>query len=389
MKQQRISLLIIFFIFMAFFSGVGFLIGENYQAHTSPASLNLSKVQEVYTKLSQDYLFKEKIDPQKLEYGAIKGMVAALDDPYTYFMDPEENKNFIETINGSFEGIGAEIGLNGKNQITIVAPLQGTPAKKAGLLPGDIIIAIDDKPSIGMTLDSATAHLKGKKGSAVNLTIQREGLPQTIKISIMRDVIVIPILDWKLLPSNQIAYIQLYNFNEGSGKAFSDIAQKILTSDAKKIILDLRGNPGGILQEAVKIGGWFIDKGGIVASERSSSGEKRDYLSEGNAKLKDFPLAILIDKGSASAAEILAGALKVSNKATLVGEKSFGKGTVQILDDFTDTSSLRVTISQWLLPNGQSINHEGLEPDIKVNRPGINDKNDLQLQKAIDVLVKK
>ncbi len=374
---------------MAFFAGVGFLIGENYQTHTPRASLNLSKVQEVYAKLSQDYLFKEKIDPHKLEYGAIKGMVAALDDPYTYFMDPKENKNFIETINGSFEGIGAEIGLNNKNQITIVAPLQGTPAKKAGLLSGDIIIAIDDRPAGAMTLDEATAHLKGKKGSAVNLLVQREGLPQAIKISIIRDVIIIPILDWKLISNHQIAYIQLYNFNEDAGKAFSDIAQKILTSDAKKIILDLRGNPGGILQEAVKIGGWFIDKGDIVAEERSSSGEKRDYTSEGNAKLKDFPLVVLIDKGSASAAEILAGALKVSNNATLVGEKSFGKGTVQILEDFGDSSSLRVTISQWLLPNGQSINHEGLDPDIKISRPGINDKNDPQLQKAIDVLVKK
>ena len=386
MRQQRISLLVIFIIFMGFFSGLGFLIGENYPARVPKNLLDLSRLQQVYAKLSQEYLFKEKIDKSKLEYGAIKGLVEAVNDPYTYFMNPEQNKNFLETINGSFEGIGAEIGLNTKNQITIVAPLEGTPAKKAGLLPGDIIIAIDEKPTTAMTLDGAIAHLKGKKGTSVTLSVQREGLTQALKILIVRDIITIPIIDWKLIDGKRIAYIQLYNFNEDSGKAFANVAEKILTSDAKKIILDLRGNPGGILQEAIKIGGWFIEKDKVIVSERSSAGKKKDYVSEGNAKLKGFPLVILIDKGSASASEILAGALKVTNKAILIGEKSFGKGTVQVVEDFSDSSALRVTISQWLLPSGESINHEGLTPDIKAPNPTFNDKTDLQLEKAIEAL---
>lgn len=386
MRDQRFSLLAIFILFILFFSGIGFLVGQEYKPFPSGIPLKLERLQEVYSKLSNQYLFKEKIDVGKLEYGAIKGFVGALEDPHTYFMDPQETKSFLETINGSFEGIGAEVGVNPKGQIIVVAPLQGTPAKKAGLEPADIILQIDDKVTLGMTLDEAITNIRGKKGSTVTLLIQREILPQPIKISIIRDIIMIPTLDWKLLENGKIAYVQLYNFNEEAGKTFDAIAQKILTSGASKLILDLRGNPGGILQEAIHIGGWFIERGNLIASERYSSRQRKNYVSEGTAKLKDFPLAILIDRGSASASEILAGALKIDNKAILIGEKSFGKGTVQVLDDFSDNSSLRVTVSQWLLPSGQSIDQEGLTPDILQSRQGPNETNDLQLDKAIEIL---
>lgn len=386
MKHERLSLLIIFLIFIVFFTGIGFLAGKEYRPFIEGVPLHLERLQEVYSKLNENYLFKEKIERNKLEYGAIKGFVSALGDPYTYFMDPQETKSFLETINGSFEGIGAEVGLNPKGQVIIVAPLEGTPAKKAGLEPSDIVLQIDDKITSGMTLDEAITHIRGNRGTTVTLLIQREILPQPIKISIVRDVITIPTLAWKLLEDGKIAYVQLYNFNEKAGKAFDEVAQNILTSGATELILDLRGNPGGLLQEAIHIGGWFIEKNNIIVSERFGSGNVKHYVSEGNAKLKDFPLAVLIDRGSASASEILAGALRVTNKATLIGEKSFGKGTVQVLDDFSDESALRLTVSQWLLPSGTSINQEGLTPDITQTRSGPNEKSDAQLEKAIEVL---
>lgn len=390
MKNQRISLLLIFFLFIGFFSGMGFLLGQEYHGQSSQAPFDLKLLNNVYRAVEDNFLFADKVKTKQLEYGAIKGFVGALGDPYTYFMDPEETKNFFEVLNGSFEGIGAEVGVNEQREIVIVAPLEGTPAKKAGLLPGDVIMQIEDKTTLGMTLDAAIANIRGPKGTTLTLLIKRALLPAPLEISLVREVIKIPTLAWKTIESNQIAYIQLFNFNEGLSKQFAEVAQEILNSGVKKIVLDLRGNPGGLLQEAIDVGGWFIEKDGVVALERFSSGEVREYKSKRSALLKGFPLVVLIDSGSASASEILAGALKVSNNALLVGEKSFGKGTVQLLDqEFPDHSSLRVTTSQWLLPSGASINKEGLMPDIQVTREKVNDPTDLSLQKAIEVLLEK
>lgn len=385
-ESKRISLIVIFLIFASFFFGGGFLMGRDYRSFSPEGSLKFDKVEEVYQRLLEDFIFKENIDPEKLEYGAAKGLIDAVEDPYTYFLTPEESKDFEEMINGSFEGIGAEIGLDDQRQIIIIAPLEGTPAKKAGLQPQDYVLQINEKVTAGLTLDQAVALIRGPKGSAVTLMIRREGLPEPLKISIIREVIEIPILSWKLLENGNIAYIQLFNFNEKAGSAFGQAAQKILTSGASKVILDLRGNPGGILQEAVEIGGWFTDKDTVIASEKFADGRLRHYKSEGPGRLKNFPLVVLVDKGSASASEILAGALNLHNKARLVGEKTFGKGTVQVLEKFSDGSSLRVTVSQWLLPNGRSIDKEGLLPEILIAKGGANEKEDEQLEKAMELL---
>jgi len=383
---SRSSLIIIFILFATFFFGGGFFIGKDYQTIAPGIPLKLDKVSEVYQTLQKDFIFKEEIEAEKLEYGAVKGFVDAVGDPYTYFLTPKEYKDFEEIINGSFEGIGAEIGLNEQKQIVIIAPLEGTPAKKAGLKPQDLLLQIEDRVLAGLTLDEAVALIRGPKRTSVTLTIKREGLPEPIKISIIRDLIEIPILRSKLIEEEKVAYLQLFNFNEKAGNAFKEAAQKVLISGAQAVILDLRGNPGGILQEAVEIGGWFIEKGVVVASEKFADGSVREYKSAGPAKLKGFPLVLLIDKGSASASEILAGALQFYNKVKLVGEKTFGKGTVQILEQFSDGSALRVTVSQWLLPNGKSIDKEGLTPDILIKKAGVNEEEDEQLQKAIELL---
>lgn len=384
--RPRASLFIILSLFALFFFGGGFLVGRDYREITPGVPLKFNKIIDVYKKLSKEFIFKDKINPEQLEYGAAKGLIDAAGDPYTYFLTPKETQDFEEIINGSFEGIGAEIGLDEERQLIVIAPLEGTPAKKSGLMPQDIILQINDKLTTGLTLDKALSLIRGPQGSSVTLNIKRATLPEPIKISIIREVIEIPIINWKLLKNNKIAYIQIFNFYEQAGSAFKDVAQKLLTSGANSIIIDLRGNPGGILQEAVNIGGWFIDKNAVVVSEKSADGASREYLSEGPTKLKGFPLIILTDKGSASASEILAGALKYYNHATLVGEKTFGKGTAQIVDKFPDGSALHVTVSRWLLPSGKSIDKEGIAPDVLIVRKGANNSEDTQLQKAIELL---
>lgn len=372
-------------IAVIFFVG-GFLIGGKYQAITPGTPLQLSKVNEVYQRLEQSYLFKDEIDPRKLEYGATKGLVEAAGDPYTYFMNPKESEEFAEMIEGSFQGIGAEIGFNDKQQVTVIAPLEGAPAKRAGLQSQDVILQIDDTLTTDLSLDTAVGLIRGPKGSTVTLLIKRASLPDPLKISIVRDVIEFPIADWKPLKGGSIAYLQLYNFNEHSSDRFNEIAQKILGTKARSIILDLRGNPGGILQEAIKIAGWFIEQGSVIVSEKASDGSTKEYKSDGPGKLKGFPLVILVDKGSASASEILAGALRAHAQGKLVGEKTFGKGTVQILETFSDGSSLRMTVSRWLLPDGSSINKEGIAPDVLIGMPGSPNGEDAQLQKALELL---
>jgi len=387
-KQPRSSSFLTILLAAAVFFGSGFLTGQQYHKESSPTNLKLDKLSEVYKTLQESYLFKNSLDPEKLEYGAIKGLVEAAGDPYTYFLNPKESADFFEMINGSFQGIGAEIGLNDQRQITIIAPLEGTPAKRAGLQPQDIILQIDDKLTAGLSLDQAVGIIRGPKGSALTLVIKRQELADPVKLVIVRDVIEIPIATLKPLQNADIAYVQLFNFNEKSSNRFNEVAQKILSSSAKKLVIDLRGNPGGILQEAIKIAGWFIEKDKVIVSEKEADGTLKDYKSEGPGKLKDFPLVILVDKGSASASEILAGALRANNKAPLVGEKTFGKGTVQVLERYKDGSSLRVTIAQWLLPDGSSINKEGLQPDTFVASKPDNKKQDAQLQKAIEILSK-
>jgi len=394
LKPKPSFFLPLLIVALLFFSG-GFLLGEYYPFTNPNSPLKLAKVIQVYNSLKGSFLLSKTLDPQKLEYGAAKGLVEAAGDPYTYFLDPKESKDFFDMINGSFQGIGAEIAFNEDKQIIVIAPLEGTPAKRAGLQPQDIILQIDNKLTAGLSLDEAVTLIRGPKGSSVNLTIKRSSLPDPLRLSIVRDTIEIPIVSWKPLENGSIAYIQLFNFDEKSGDRFAQAAQKILGANAKKIILDLRGNPGGILQEAIQMAGWFVDKNAIVVSERSADGTKKDYKSEGPGQLKGLPLVILVDKGSASASEILAGALHVHNKATLVGEKTFGKGTVQVLEKFPDGSSLRVTISEWLLPDGSSINNQdeskkGITPDVLI-APKSGDKKgniqqDTQLKKAIELL---
>ncbi len=342
---------------------------------------------KTWDALENKFVDQGKIVPQTMVYGAIKGMVASLDDPYTSFFDPEDSKQFLEDTNGTFEGVGMEIGIK-KEQLQVIAPIENSPAQKAGIKAGDIIVRIGDKPAADMTTDEAVDLIRGTKGSEVTLSIYREEWQETRDIKLTRDVIKVPSLKLQIRDDG-VAYIQLYQFTEKAGDDFRAAAVDIINSKSTKIVLDVRNNPGGYLHIAQEIAGWFLDKGQVVTHETSGDGrDKEDYLSEGPSLLAKYPVVVLINGGSASAAEILAGALRDNRGVKLVGAKSFGKGSVQQLVQFADGSSLKVTIAKWLTPKGDQISEVGLTPDeeVKITPDDEKANKDPQLDKAIEIV---
>ena len=352
-----------------------------------PADVDFSLFWEAWKTVEEKYVDKEKINIQEMIYGAISGMIKSLNDPYTVFLKPEDAKRFIEDVKGTFEGVGMEIDIR-DDQLQVIAPLEGTPAQKAGLRPGDIILKIDGKSIIDITIDEAVNLIRGPKGTEVILTIYRQEWEESKDIKIIRGVIDIPSLMLEIR-DDQIAYLRLYHFSEKAASDFREAAIKILSSDAQKIILDLRNNPGGYLEVAQEIAGWFLEKGQLVAIEDfGESKEQKDHLAEGNAKLVSYAMVVLINKGSASGSEILAGALRDNRGVKIIGETSFGKGSVQELTKLKGSSSLKITIARWLTPNGEFIADKGLEPDIKVEMTAEDYEAGLdpQLDKAVEII---
>jgi carboxyl-terminal processing protease len=351
-----------------------------------PEAVNFSLFWDVWNKVENEYVGRSKLDAEKMLYGAISGMLRALNDPYTLFLPPAESKKFQDDMRGDFEGIGAEIGLR-KDVLTIIAPIEGTPAQRAGLQPQDIVLKINDTSTDNLNLDEAVNLIRGPKGTTVRLLVMRNDWKEPKEFAIVRDKINIPILKLEMKDSN-IAYIRLYEFTENSPDEFDKAAKQVLKSNAKGVILDLRNNPGGYLEAAVNIAGWFLKSGNVVAIEDFGNGQKTEYRSKGNGSLGDRSVIVLVNQGSASASEILAGALRDDKQSKLVGQKTFGKGSVQQLDNLANGASLKITIAKWLTPSGQSIMNEGLEPDVKVEitDDDINNGRDPQLEKALEML---
>ena len=344
--------------------------------------IDFSLFWDVWQKLEDK--FYGELDYQEMIYGAISGMVESLGDPYTVFFDPEETKIFEEDVKGVFEGVGMEIGVR-DGELTVIAPLEGTPAQKAGLRAGDKIVKVDGTSTADLTTDEAVKLIRGPKGTEVCLTIYREDWQENKEIKIIRDVVEIPSLDWQM-KGDDIAYIRLYQFSASASYDFRSISREILVSPAKKIILDLRNNPGGYLEVAVDIAGWFLEKGEVVVIEDFGT-IKEDYKADGPAKFVSYPVIVLINQGSASASEILAGALRDNRGVEIIGEKSFGKGTVQVLENLEE-GSLKITVADWLTPNGEIINEKGIEPDleIEISKEDYDQEKDPQLDKAIEIL---
>ena len=388
MKPQRIISSIILIVAFAAVFGFGFWAGKAQVVCRvcAPETVNFSLFWEAWNKVRDTYVNPADFDTQKLIYGAISGMVKSLDDPYTVFFTPNQNKEFLEDVGGRFEGVGMEIDIK-DNQLQVVAPLEGTPAERAGIRAGDKILEIGDRSTADITVEEAVSLIRGKKGTEVALQISRKGWDAPKEFKIERDVIIVPSL--KLEFKDDIAYLKLYQFSENANSDFAKAAAQILNSSANKIVLDLRNNPGGYLEVAQNIAGWFLEKGQAVVTEDFRDEEnKLVYRASGNSSLLDYPLAVLINQGSASASEILAAALRDNRGTKLVGETSFGKGSVQELVTLTDGSSLKITVADWLTPKGEHIKKVGLKPDfeVKLTEEDVTEGKDPQLEKAIEIL---
>ncbi len=391
--RGKIKIIVILALFAVVLYGgfrTGFYFGEiEGKTKISPSQdLDMSLFWEAYNTLKEKYIDTGKFDSSQMIYGAISGMVKALDDPYTVFLNPEDAKIFEEDVSGEFQGVGIEIAIR-DNQLTVIAPLDGTPAQRAGLRAGDKIFEVDGVSTANITIDKAVKMIRGPRGSEVCLTIYREEWAGTKEIRIIRDVIKIPsvTLEFK---GDDIAYIKIHHFSGTAGNDFADTASKVLSSSAQKIILDLRNNPGGYLHIAQNIAGWFIEKGQIVTIEDFGGKQKaKEYKAKGPSKFLSFPVVVLINKGSASGSEILAGALRDNRGILLIGEKTFGKGTVQELIKLRE-GSLKVTVAKWFTPKGDQITDNGLDPDIKVEmtEQDFEQGKDPQLDMAIEILKK-
>ncbi len=406
-KNKNITKILITLSLFIFTFGIGFKIGEyktlrNTTSQNKIKSVDFNLFWQTWDRLEEKYVDQKKIEPTKMFYGAIKGMVASLGDPYTFFLTPEENKDAKDDLGGKFTGIGAQLGLK-ENQIIVIAPLKDSPALKAGIKAGDVIKAVDGESTDGWTLIQAVSKIRGEAGTEVKLTLGRKD-EKDKKLKIIREEIKVESIEYKLEKRNecdknceQAGYVKINQFGENTNfewdKAIDFILENKNQSKIKGLIIDLRDNPGGFLESSVYIASEFLQKGKLVVKQESSVGINKNYYATRDGSLQDVDLVILINEGSASASEILAGALRDYKIATLVGAKTFGKGSVQEALDLKKGAGLHVTVAKWILPNNEWINGKGITPSVIIKNE-IKDGNtltretDAQLEKAIDLLLK-
>lgn len=365
MKKFPFIMMLFFIVFLtAGITTFALSFGEEKVITVGAERTEFNKLYTAFDTLKGEYF--ENLDEKKLINGAIDGMVNALDDPYTDYMSVEEAENFHSTISSSFEGIGAEI-QEKEGHIVIVSPIKGSPAEKAGLKPNDMITDVDGKSLQGKTSTEAVTLIRGKKGTKVELTIQRPGSDAPVKVPITRDEIPIETVYGEMV-GDGIAKVQITSFSTNTSKDLVEKLNELQGQGMKGLVLDLRQNPGGLLEEAIHISSMFVPKGKVLLKVEDRNGKIKEYPSENDGNPK-FPLVVLIDKGSASASEILAAAVRESAGVKLVGENSFGKGTVQTAKDFPDGSNIKFTTAKWLTPNGNWIHKKGIKPDVEVALP--------------------
>ena len=355
---------------------------------------------DVWGRLERSFLDQSKLNAQRMVYGAIEGMTGALGDPYTSFLPPQENKQTKQDLAGEFAGVGIQLGYKDET-LAVIAPLEGHPAIEKGVEAGDMILHIkDEKKDVdtdtkGMSLPEAVRIIRGKKGEPVTLTLYSEGDEEAREVTIVRDTIVVPTVELAFVDKSgetvesgtSYAHIKVARFGEKTASEWKDSVDEIVTrGSVEGVVLDLRNNPGGYLQRAVDLAGEFVSSGSVVVKEEGRE-ETHEFKADRRGRLQDVPLVVLVNQGSASASEILAGALRDQVGAKLVGENTFGKGTVQEAQELRAGAGLHVTIARWLLPSGQSIHETGLEPDVVVENERVDGELvDKQLQKAIEVL---
>lgn len=359
-------------------------------------SVDFNQFWTIWDKVKEKYV-DQPVTDSKLFYGALGGIVQGLDDPYSVFLPPKEADQFTKDLAGEFEGIGAEIGIK-NNQLVVVAPLPESPAERAGLKAGDQILTIDGKDTAGLTLEEAVGNIRGKGGTTVALKINRPGQNRILDVKIVRSKITIPSVIWSVKEHN-IAYLRITYFNQDTSRAFDKVVNQIVAKAPKGLILDLRSNPGGFLDSAIHVSSEWIREG-VIVRERFSQGRSTDHATDGSHRFAGLPTVVLVDGGSASGSEIVAGALQDYGVATIVGTKTFGKGSVQDFEQLGDGSALKITIAKWFTPKDRAIDHTGITPDVVLEEPkepnGVTpsstpDKEPIDpgIEKAIEILRKK
>ncbi len=404
MEIKRIRNIAIGAALLVVVASISYKIGLNQSLSSveTGGNLDLSLMYKVKSKLESLYLDKDKINNKDMVYGAIEGLVASLDDPYTVFLPPDENKRANEDLDGEFGGVGISLGYKDE-RLAVMSPVAKTPADRAGVRAGDLILKITDKKkgidreTDGIALNEAVGLIRGEVGTEVVLSMYRDGKQEPFDVTLVRENIVVPSveLEWKESEGKKVAWIKMYKFTDRLDNEWDSIVTEIQRENKKSnyggIVLDLRNNPGGYLQTSVEIASEFL-KEGVVVKQQSTNGNTQTYeVNKRRGGLVADKMMVLINGGSASAAEILAGAMKEHNRAKLVGEKSFGKGTVQQPEDFSDGSGIHITIAKWLLPSGKNIHKEGVVPDVEIKweEPKETDsKADNQIEGAIKELLK-
>ncbi len=395
-SKSILTVLAVFSVVGAF--GVGITVGERMgekaawkvAEKVSASDIDLAPLLKVVSILNDKFIPSTASSSiptnENKVWGAILGLTASYGDPYTLFFPPKESKSFADEVRGDFGGIGVEIGIKDK-VLTVIAPLKGTPGERAGLKPGNAILKIDKKFTAGITVEDAVALIRGPKGTNVTLTIKENG--DTRDVVIMRDTIIIPTIETRLRDDG-VFVISLYNFSSNSPELFRGALREFILSESDKLVLDLRNNPGGYLEAAIDMASYFLPSGKtVVIEDWGLKSKQKIERSKGYDVFTDeLKMIVLINGGSASASEILAGALNEHGIAKLVGEKSFGKGSVQELIEITPDTSLKVTIARWLTPKGHSISENGLTPNIevKITKEDVKNKFDSQMEKAASIL---
>lgn len=408
-NPKRIGLIVLSIVIIYSFWAWGFIQGSkwgwqtnlpspfekliNKEAPIEIPSSDMSIFWDTWKVVLDKYVDRFDLDPSKMIIGATKGLISSLNDSYSDFLTKEETEGLSEELSGEFSGVGMEISKK-DGYLVIVSPLPNTPAEKAGLKPNDIILKIDDLETMDISTTKASELIRGQTGTKVVLTIYRPTLNETKEIELIRSKILIPSVSWELLDNN-LAYLKIHNFNEPLKINFYQIALEISKSNPDGLILDLRNNPGGYLDSVVNISNWFLSSGDIILKEDFGNDNTKVFRTNSSQSLlKNIPTVILVNEGTASASEILAGALRDNRAIKLIGTKTFGKGSVQELISLKDNNSLKITISRWLTPKGIIIQDNGLAPDIEVKNEEdfgtyaeIDLSKDKQLQTAIQTLL--
>ncbi len=392
MRFSKITKILLVIVCGVVIFTAGFYFGKGQKVFIDPfEEIDLSLLSEVYHLLEENHPEFQKLSEEEIVFGIIEGMVGTLDDPHTVFLNPERSKIFLEDVSGEFEGVGMEIGFR-EGSLQVISPLEGTPADKAGLRAGDIILNVDGESVKNFTLEEAVHRIRGPRGEEVLIEIMRNGKKK--EFSIIRDTIKLPSVEWDLVKDN-IAHIRVSHFHENVGSDFMRIAEDVSESKAEGVILDLRRNPGGIFEIAVNIAGHFVGTNETVVIESSS---REGGIDEREIKarnilpaFKDRPVVVIIDEGSASGSEIVAGALRDLIDAPIVGKQSFGKGSIQRLHNLSGGSLIKITEKYFFTPKGDLIDGKGIDVDfeVEITEEDFEAERDPQLEKAIEIMKKK